>query len=292
MLIGPSARSRFRVWWPGSISLPAVLLLCFLSAPRACAQEVTFRISPSVPDAVGAEIQKLFAQSLEFLSADLGVTLSHPVTVFVYGSQREIYDGLASDLGYSEAAAREVAANASLFVIGRRLILNAAEPVFVDPPRLGDRARVISHELAHVIHNDLMGDGARAPQWFKEGFAVRMELRTADHLGFRSAARDAQEYLNLTLFGFRRNELVPLTDLGLFSRWQEHLQREGAERVYAQSFVAIEYLTRTRGQQAVLAYFRAFQSSRDASANFDGAFGLTVEAFDQEFGGYLASQSR
>jgi hypothetical protein len=226
------------------------------------------------------------------LSADLGVTLSQPVTVFVYGSRREIFEGLVDELGFPETAAREVAAGASFFVMGHRLFLNAGEPLFVDPPRLVDRTRTIAHELAHIIHNDLMGGGAPAPQWLKEGFAVRMELRTADHFGHRSAAQTAQEDFNLTLFALKRNELIPLADLGPRARWDEHIQREGPDRVYAQSYVAVDYLTRTKGQQAVLDYFRAFRASKDAMANFVDIFGLTVEAFHQEFERHLASQSR
>lgn len=273
------------------ISLPALLVLSPVSAP-ASTEDLAFHISPSVSPAVGAEIQRIFQQSLDFLGADLGVTLSRPVTIFVYGSQREIFEGLIDELAYSEAEARAIAAQAAYFVIGQRMFVNAGTSLFLDAPRRVDRTRMVAHELAHITHNDLMGGGAVAPKWIREGFAVRMELRAADHFGFHASAEDAQGYVNLTRFALRQKELIPLTDLASARRWEDHIQREGSERVYAQSFAAVDYLMRTRGQPQMLAYFRAFRSSSDAAANFVGAFGVAVEAFDQEFQSYLGSQAR
>jgi hypothetical protein len=241
---------------------------------------------------VEVDIRTLFQQFLEFLSTDLGFTLSRPVTIYIFGSQREIFDTLIDELGYPEQSARTVAAETSFFAIGQRIFINAGDPLFVDPPRRTDRARTIAHELAHIFHNDLMGSGAQAPSWIKEGFAVRFELRTAEHLGFRPTRDTAQEFLNLTLFATRRGELILLSDLGSRDRWDSHVRKMGPERVYGQAFVAVDYLMRTRGQQAMLGYFRSFRSSQDAASNFADAFGLDVEAFQQEFQGYLVSLPR
>jgi hypothetical protein len=266
--------------------------LCFSFASPTFAQDATFHVSPSVPGAVEADIRTLFQQSGEFLSADLGFRLATPVTIYIFGSQREIFDTLIDELGYSEQSARIVAAETSFFVIGQRIFINAGASLFADPPRRVDRARTIAHELAHIFHNDLMGSGAQAPLWIKEGFAVRFELRTAEHLGFHPTEQAAQEFLNLTLFAVRRGELVLLSDLGSRDRWDLHIRRASPERIYGQAFVAVDYLMRTRGQQAMLAYFRAFRSSHDAASNFADAFGLDVEAFQQEFQEYLASLQR
>ncbi len=149
----------------------------------------------------------MFQQSLEFLRADLGISLSRPVTVYVYGSQREIFEGLITELEYSEESARKVAARASFFVVGQRVFINGGASLFSDPLRLVDRVTLITHELAHIFHNDLMGDSSNAPRWIREGFATRMELRGLDHLGLR-VSNGVQEHLNLTWFAYRRGELI------------------------------------------------------------------------------------
>ena len=253
------------------------------------AQDVVFRVSPSVPPAVGEDIQRLFWECLKFLSGDTGLSLTRPVTVYVYGSQREIYDGLLNEFGVSEGQARRVAAEAPFFVVGERVFINAGTPLFLDAPQREARARVIAHELTHILHNDLMGGARPAAQWIKEGFAVREELRAAAHLGFRPAAQTSRERVNLTAFAFRRQELIPFADLVAGTAWAARAVREGPDRIYAQAFVAVEYLVRTKGQPALLAYFRAFLTSEDPDVNFVNAFGLDSDAFQHEFEGYVAS---
>ena len=257
--------------------------------PGSGAQDVVFRVSPSVPPAVGDDIRQLFWECLKFLGGDTGLSLTRPVTVYVYGSQREIYEGLLTELGVSEGEARHVAAEASYFVVGERVFINAGTPLFLDGPQREARARVIAHELTHILHNDLMGGARPAAQWIKEGFAVREELRAAEHLGFRPVAETSREPVNLTVFAFRHRELIPFTDLVAGSEWQARALREGPDRIYAQAFVAVEYLVRTKGRPALLAYFRAFQTSQDPGGNFADAFGLDSDAFQREFEGYVAS---
>lgn len=75
-------------------------------------------------------------------------------------------------------------------------------------------------------------------------------------------------------------------------RWNAHIQKLGPDRVYAQSFVAVDYLMRTRGLEAMLGYFRAFRTSEDGRVNFAAAFGLSLEAFQQQFEEYVSSLSR
>jgi hypothetical protein len=255
----------------------------------AGAQGVVFRVSPSVPPAVGEDIQKLFWECLKFLSGDTGLSLTRPVTVYVYGWQREIYEGLLNELEVSEGQARRVAAEAPFFVVGERIFINAGTPLFLDAPQREARARVIAHELTHILHNDLMGGARPAAQWIKEGFAVREEMRAVEHLGFRPAAQTSLERVNLTAFGFRRQELIPFADLVAGTGWEARAAREGPDRIYAQAFVAVEYLVRTKGQPALLAYFRAFQTSEDPDVNFVNAFGLDSDAFQHEFERHVAS---
>ncbi len=278
---------------------PYAILTCLLTTlalalwPNASvsAEDLTFRLSLTVQPVVGEEIRVMFQQSLEFLRAELRISLSRPVTVYVYGSQREIFEGLITELEYSEDSARIVAARASFFVVGQRVFINGGASLFSDPPRRVERITLITHELAHIFHNDLMGDSSNAPRWIREGFATRMELRGLDHFGLRSS-NGVQEHLNLTWFAYRRGELIPLLDLDTGSRWNAHIQKLGPDRVYAQSFVAVDYLMRTRGVEAMLAYFRAFRTSEDARVNFAAAFGLSLEAFQQQFEEYVSSLSR
>ena len=272
-----------------ALALPAAAQPSTPGPGSAAIQDVVFRVSPSVPRAAAEDIRSLFSESLEYLGSDTGLTVTRPVTVYVYASQREIYEGLQAELGASEEQARRAAAEASYFVIGERVFINVGTPLFLDGPQREARARVIAHELTHILHNDLMGGARPAAQWIKEGFAVREELRAAEHLGFRPVAETSREPVNLTAFAFRHKELIPFADLVRGSEWEARVMREGPDRIYAQAFVAVEYLVRTKGQPALLAYFRAFQTSGDPDVNFAGAFGLDSDAFQHEFEGYVAS---
>lgn len=282
-----------RRWWHAIVAAGVILTVSGLGAFGVSAQEsgITFHVSPTVRHEVAEEIQVLLGRILEFQRTDLHETLAAPVDVYVRGSRREILDTLIDSFGYAEDRAAAVVARAGFLAIGHSILIDAGSPLFLDPPRLVDRAAVVAHELAHIFHNDLMGGSGRAPVWMLEGFAVRMELRTLAHLGLRSTVGGA-ERLNLTLFALRRGELIPLADLELGAGWNQQIERFGPDRVYAQSYVAVEYLVQSHTLEATLGFFRAFRESRVASDNFRTAFGVDVQTFQQEFEQYLATLAR
>lgn len=276
------------------IAMVAMALLLTLAVPVRVAPQpaaVTFQVSPTVAPLVANQIESLVARIMEFIRTDLGMTPARTVTVHIFGSRRELLDALIDQFEIPEERARIVVGRSGYLAIGANILIDAGSPTFVDPGGLTDRTGIVAHELAHIFHNDLMGGPAPAPRWLREGFAVRMELRALDHLGLRPVA-GAREQLNLTLFAYRRGELIPLAELDDLNGWTRQIQRFGSDRVYAQSFVAVEYLVQTRTLDAVLTYFRAFQESNDAGSNFRAAFGLDIEDFEQEFQQHLASLAR
>lgn len=255
----------------------------------ASAQDISFHVSSTVPPAVDTEIRTSFQQALDFLSNELGFTLARSVAVFVYGSQREGLEGLMSDFGYSEANALAIARRAPFIAFSQRIYINAGDLFFREASRRIARARIITHELAHIYHNDLMGGTPAAPLWIKEGFAVRFELKGAEQMGFHPTTETAQEFLNLTQTAFRQGNLMPFHDLETAAQWDRRIELFSASRVYGQAFAAVDYLFQTKGQQAVLSYFRAFRASKDPELNFASSFGFSTDAFQREFEAYLTS---
>jgi hypothetical protein len=266
--------------------IAVVQLLCPLASP-AQPVDVTFHISPTVRPQVGEDMTMRTAQIMEFLRTDLGVTLAHPIEIHLYGSRRELFDDLIDGFAIPEQFARAIVADAGYLAIGFNILIDTDTPTFADPSGLTARTAILAHELAHLVHNDLMGGTPRAPRWLREGFAVRMELRALDHFGLR-VSTGAIERINLTRFALKRGELVPLVNLEDGQAWTRQIEHVGADRVYSESFVAVDYLVQSRGLDAILAYFRAYRESVDAAENFRKIFGLDVQAFQQELEQHLA----
>jgi hypothetical protein len=220
------------------------------------------------------------------LSQELDLPLPESVTVYVYDSPKVFERGLIEDGQVSPARAAEL----SDFAIGvgkrRQLLLNDGGAV--RPGR--EWLRLIAHELTHISQIELAQGEGRAEQWLAEGMAEWTAFTVLERLGLdtvikrREAAR--QGIRNHAALLAARLDLETLGSPRGFT--VRHL-REGSLPTYQLAFLMADYLIDREGLSCVIAYFRAFAESQNRRANFQRAFGQSLEDFEHEILTYLKS---
>ncbi|HXH07015.1 MAG TPA: hypothetical protein VNI83_10535 [Vicinamibacterales bacterium] len=267
----------------------ACLLLCMLAAAAAGA----CRTNPSRPLVVSlAETAGPPVRNAEFLdsyprvlavAADLiRRELQIPplaVSLELYADQGAFETGLVRN-GYDPAFARETAATMGAIGGHRRVLVN--QGAFTGWSWAA-RTGLVAHELGHVVQYEL-GGGTRgtSDQWIREGFAEWLASRVLEELrlGSLSTARRAHRRI-VERIGTDR--LPRLSDMVTFRDWVG-LQTAGrGAGVYSLAFLAVDDLVTRHGSGAFVRYFRLFASSGDRAANFQTAFGTSLEAFERGF---------
>ncbi len=218
------------------------------------------------------------------LVKELGLPVPERVTVYVYSSRQVFEQGLVQDANVSPSRAAEL----SDFAIGvgkrRQLLLN--DEAYQQRGR--EWLRLIAHELTHVSQIELAQGEGRADQWLAEGMAEwvafsvleRVGLDTMQHRrqvatsGIRNHAALVAARLDLETLGSPRGFTV------------RHL-KEGSLPTYQLAFLMADYLIERDGFTSVIDYFRAFSKSQNRHANFERAFGQSIDQFEQEILAHL-----
>ena len=169
--------------------------------------------------------------------------------------------------------------------IGRRKVL-------ADGQRLAklswsNRVRALAHEVVHLAEFALADWSCKTPHyWLMEGFAEWGALTIVDRLGLENFTA-AVESLRRTARGEHGAELPRLDTLDTEAGWTAAEQSVDRKVVYAESFLALDFLIARKGLAAVADYFARFRDSAGRSDNFAAAFGEDADTFAAEFAAHL-----
>lgn len=256
----------------GRVVLPVEVHPAALAAPHDDRDLTT-------PDAAVRGIAAIMAK-------ELGLPVPERVTVYVYPTRQGFEQGLIEDAHVPPARAAEL----SDFAIGvgrrRQLLLNAegAQP----PSR--EWLRLIAHELTHVSQIELAQGEGRGEQWLAEGMAEWVAFTVLERLGldtvdFRRATARAGIRTHAALVGARLDLETLGTPRGFTLR---HL-REGSLPTYQLAFLMADYVIAREGLPQVVSYFGSFSRSKNRRANFQAAFGQSLEEFEREILAHLTT---
>lgn len=191
-------------------------------------------------------------------------------------------------LGRTDAAGLDQIAAVTTGEIGLTYTGIGADRIIVNPSafeRLDATAAqmVMTHEITHVATRS--GGGGEVPIWFSEGFA--------DYVAFRSTGlstwQRAGDVLNLA-----RNGQVParLPDRDAFDP-----ARGDVAPAYSASYLAVQFMADTHGQDKVLTLFRTVQGTgtRDGitpsavpvDAAMQKVLGVDLDSFEDQWRTYL-----
>ena len=278
-----------------NISARAALLLTMTAA--ACASGARGPLVLSIPDVrapsvtVGTWIDtydSAVASIAEIMERDLGLPAIQ-ASLYFYDDRAAFQRALELD-GYEPGFARDAADTLSGIAGFRRVILNDANLRWLEWP---NRVALLAHELTHTVQYEFSG-GRRSTseQWLREGFAEWVEVYVMDVLDFttwnQARAIAVQRVRDTT----RRQPPPAFVEMVTYPQWVRTVQRSGEVAVYAQALLAVDLLVTRHGRDAVVGYFRLFETSEDRLANFRSAFGEDLPAFEAAFRDHLARMTK
>jgi hypothetical protein len=145
-----------------------------------------------------------------------------------------------------------------------------------------DTYKIFAHEYYHVLQMHLSGSKSTAESmavWLKEGCAEYMARWLAEANGFSNF----QEFKRGAILSAKSSP-VQLSDL------EDQMSYEHFDQLYGgQSAIAIDYLFNQFGEDALFSYWENLGKSRDWKSAFQTTFGLTPDAFYQNYEAYLKS---
>jgi hypothetical protein len=129
---------------------------------------------------------------------------------------------------------------------------------------------LLAHEYSHLLLHHRTGF-KRAPRWFDEGLAmlVSFEWDWTDNLAMSRAGT----------FG----QFIKLREIEQMNRFGE----AKAELAYAQSYLAVEYMYREYGANAISRFLGVIASGHSLDSAFSASIGGTFSEFEEEYNTYL-----
>ena len=213
------------------------------------------------------------------LSRELALPVPDRVMVYIYTSRAVFEQGLMNDGRLPAVRAAEL----SEFAIGvgkRRQLLLQDEG---SPPAARDWLRLVAHELTHVAQIELAQGEGRAEQWLAEGMAEWAAFTVLERLGLDTLAqRRAAALGHVREQAALREARLDLETLGTPRGFTVRHLREGSLPTYQLAFLMTDYLVRRHGFEGLVTYYRSFADGRGRYEAFSGAFGVTLEDFEQE----------
>jgi len=263
--------------------LPVIVCLAFLGGCAGATRVVHLTALdadlPSFSPAI-RDYPEALAAAASVIRDDFGLE-ARPVALFLYPNRREFEKGLIEAGGYSPAVAQAAVQYARAVGTLGKILVN--EDGLAQAP-WADRLSLLAHELTHVAQFSLSGGvHGNSEQWLREGYADWVSYQVVERLGLNSYRRLRNDLAARLVAAARRGALPPLTDLSLFTDWNEIRDRRGGTVTYGVAFFAVEYLLQGRGPDAMAKYFRLFSSSPHRLINFRMAFGIDLDEFAKEF---------
>ena len=222
------------------------------------------------------------------MERDLGLPAIQ-ASLYFYADRNAFQQALELD-GYEPALARDAAATLSGIAGFRRVVLNDANLRWLEWP---NRVALLAHELTHTVQYEFSrGRRSTSEQWLREGFAEWVEVYVTDVLDVTTWDQARALAVQRVREAARKQPPPTFTEMVTYPDWVRTIQRSGEAAVYAQALLAAELLISRHGREAVVGYFRLFETSEDRLANFRAAFGQDLSAFEVVFRDHLAGIRR
>jgi len=154
-------------------------------------------------------------------------------------------------------------------------VIGLQSPEALQPQRFRWIA-VAHHEFAHVMTLQL--SKGRVPRWFTEGVSV-FEERPNDPAWGRNAGFERQ-ILDAVAAG-------TLPHVGKFDAW---FRGPRVAFAYYLSGLMVEHLHEKHGEQAIVEALKLWAQDKSAQEVFQGAFGVGLREFDEEFATLMAQR--
>lgn len=205
-------------------------------------------------ESLRADVLSSAQETVDRLSDDFGVTIEHPLRIWLYANKKDFDGTLASN-------SQEWAAGAAYPDL--QLIL-----AVIPENRPSELGRIIPHEVSHQLLAIATDNPYNMPAtWLDEGIAVRNQTNGTSHMGpvVATAKRDER--------------LLPLTTLN----YSFPFDPKGASLAYAQSFSVVTYLVETYGESAIAAIAAAYRAGSTHDDAVKAGIGRDVAQLDAEW---------
>ncbi len=201
-------------------------------------------------------ILQIAEESLDLISADMGVPAPEKINLWVYPSSEEVRDALV----YSSEWAGGVAfSDYGITILG------------IAPDQDEWKAKVIPHELAHLVIGELMSNcyGVGLPVWMNEGLARYAE------------GEIDEEDLSQLQEALEANELPPLKTLANgFSAYGS-----SASISYTQSHIIVKYLIDEFGPDMMLSLLSTVKNGKRIDVALEEVYGFDTAGLDAAWRG-------
>lgn len=130
--------------------------------------------------------------------------------------------------------------------------------------------KILAHEYAHLVENQINGNNRVTRYWFNEGFAEWVTAKLLEILNWQ-ASNITEEKTREELFAIQ-NEVPRFDSPQLDEFWRSTLSKpKGSVKTYGTAFIAVSALLKTHGFEAAVKYIR--------TGDFTNSFGLDEDVF-------------
>ncbi len=256
-----------------AICLSIMLSLLVALSPPANGQEqpLVTLIAPDIPPAIARDYQAAIDATLAFFKQELGADYRTPVRIYVYADATGFARGLVEQMGFSTTRADEIARSYTGWAGKGVMLINLRHGT-----KLGDRFRLVGHELTHFLQEQLSGSKHSRIMWMMEGTANVVGFMIASERGLEPYEIVLASHSLMKLKGARVPKLEAIMSV---DGWNAAIRLYSQPIVYATATLAADYLVRTRLQLITL-FFQDLQSLSPLEA-FTVRFGpTTLEQID------------
>ena len=190
-------------------------------------------------------------EALDLLSRDAGITVTHQVKVFIYGSHADLLGAIAK--GAQEWTGGQAFPDVGVVVIG------------VSPANLAWGKLAMAHELCHlVVHQMVNTPLGELPRWLDEGLAMYAEGELEP------------EYRYALDRAIRRNQLITVRSLSS----SFPADPEQARLCYAESYSLVRFILEKYGREKMTQLLRAFAEGAYYDDALQEVLGVDSEGLD------------
>lgn len=264
-----------------------LLILCPLHAEAA----IKVIPQPGTDPVILQKVQKAVNSFNELLYAEMKVTLTQDVTVFVCPSPVSYRDTLIRDMHFSAIEAERHAKLTSGISRGRRdavaLKFDPARPEIINAVAY----KTTTHELFHQVQDQLSNDrNSQAMRWLMEGSANYVAYTIAEQVGYQS--REKWKLDTLNTIRRTKSHAAPSQMIHIsLEAWEGLL--ENKLYPYEMSDLMVLYLmSQVKGNpyEAIAEYFRLTAQGKNDEDNFYKAFGISLKQFLTGFDDWYAHE--
>lgn len=186
----------------------------------------------------------------------------------------------------------QVPANKLDEIVRRGTIASVGEMNFVfDVGKTAEPDRGFSKLALIVCRSSIVMTARPAPvmsiYWLYEGTARILAAKAEEAAGWKKAGDSRQEWIAAIQKAQGYPTLAQMTSFPTSA-----VSRYGEEAVYATAALATGYLTEKLSPDILLRYFTVFRDLNDGPRAFQQVSGMTLEAFEIEFGTYLTGLTK